>query len=174
AKTVKKAKKVSKKKAKKAKVYKISKNVLNNKKKVMINYTRNTSGKVMPIALMQRGNKIRIISATGMSENTLDYKVNKQVVKKNKMTLKLTPILTKGDTTAKGSGTIQLIRTGKNSYTIPKIYRYDAYRINSNKYHLYGQWDKPYKTSLKSLRVVNRGKLLKANKYSVYTPHFKF
>lgn len=127
AKTVKKVskKRVSKKSAKKVKTYKISKNILRNKKTIMYHADTSRWGMGFGIILTQpSAKKLRIIDSMSSASSGINYQIKKQSVKGNTMTLKLTPKLVKSQKGfARGNGTIKIIRTGKNSYKIPAIYR---------------------------------------------------
>ena len=154
------AKTVKKSSKKKAKAYKISKNILKSHKKVMVKLeTKSRRGMV----LLQTSKKnLRIICNFSSETSHINYKIKKQTVKGSTMTLKLTPKLSKADIKygfAKGSGTIKLVRKGKNSYTIPTIYASDQYRINGHKYQNYNMWQKPKKVSVKKLQVMSLAKL---------------
>lgn len=115
-----------------AKTYKISKNVLNNKTRCM---AKNVAGGIM---IRQKLNKhIEINRMAGMYTRTLEYKIISQKVKGNKLTLKLDSRKVKSSY-FKDYGTLVLIRTGKTTYRIPKIYvgsKTGEYHLNGRNYH---------------------------------------
>ncbi|RRK09550.1 hypothetical protein D1831_12200 [Lactiplantibacillus garii] len=80
-------------------------------------------------------NKLRIIDSLMNWSQVHDYKITKQTVKGNTMALKLTTKGVKGNGKGfvKGKGTIRLIRTGKNSYMIPKIYQLKSNETRINR-----------------------------------------
>ncbi|WP_318765872.1 hypothetical protein [Lactiplantibacillus carotarum] len=130
------AKSVKKVSKKKAKSYKISKNVLRSKKNTMV------FNKVVMIQ-QNKANNLRIIDSAYADSNAIDYKVTNQKVKGKTMTMKLTPKLSKRDKKyglAKGSGTVKITRTGKNSYKMPIFDGNGGTRVNGNKVQFQNRW----------------------------------
>ncbi|RRK11085.1 hypothetical protein D1831_03840 [Lactiplantibacillus garii] len=158
AKTVKRAKKVNK---KKAKTYKISKNLLRSKKKYLIKqYTAEDMGITLH---QQSAKKLFMVCDNGMYTSSLNYKITKQTAKGNTLTFKLKTLLNKnqkGYNFASGSGTLKVVRTGKNSYKIPTIYRGDnnAWRINNHKFSHIEENIKPKKSRISGLKMISAKK----------------
>ncbi|RRK11221.1 hypothetical protein D1831_03075 [Lactiplantibacillus garii] len=151
--------------AKSSKTYKISKKVLKSHKQFMFSETIHAWG--FGVTLSQRSAKtLRIIDARLDESGSQDYQITSQKVKGNKMTLKLKPSKVKGahhsDGVVKGSGTIKLVRTGRNTYKAALYQSTSAItRINGRKSSL-AQEGKftPKKRTLK-FKLVNKKYLLK-------------
>lgn len=104
-----------------------------------------------------------MVCDNGMYTSSLNYKITKQTAKGNTLTFKLKTLLNKnekGYNFASGSGTLKIIRTGKNSYKIPSIYRGDnnAWRINANKFNHIEENIKPKKSSISGLKMISAKK----------------
>ena len=150
----------------KPKTYKISKNFLKSKKSVL--FKSNSAKKIQNggVVISQTSAKnVQIVNCASMETEATNYKIKSQKVKGNQMTLKLTAKKSGKVQVVKGSGTLVIKRTGKNTYNIPSIYtikRGHWYTINGKSLTLYNEKETMKKTSLKGLHMTTRANVKKA------------
>lgn len=156
-----------------AKAYKISKNVLKSKTKLMTKYSKRVNSNDIFVLTQTSAKTLKIIDSAYRDSSDINYKITSQKVNGSKMTFKLTPKLSKQNKKyglAKGSGTLVLQRTGKNSYKIPTIYvgnKSSVHRINATKFQFQNEWNTPKKVSETGLKLMSKSKLRKLDNTNI-------
>ncbi len=158
-----------------AKGYRISKTVLRGNR-----YVANGRHGVETMIHQFKSKRVTVLTTGAGEVDEIDYRVKKQQVKGNTMTLTITPARHKDvtDQAVVGTGKLTLVRTAKNGYTLKNAYTvyqdFESYRFNTHKVLIQGyQKHTPKKVTRTGFKVLTKKQLIKTNP-QVFKSIFKY